>query len=601
VDDSAPKPLWLRNTHLVAGMLVVVTALASVAVLQLRATSARRAAVSVASLSQDVENSIAAADPAFVVAAMHEKLLDAIDGAQFSSAVMDLREDIATFGPPAIDGDAVAAASYGAALRQAFWTVSRDAQLANIRTQQIQMGIVATGAIVLILLIRSVAAAQQAAHQPRRTPTSHPSQIDPLTGLGRIDSVRDRLSELLKVGAPGSGFVGMLAVGIQPEHEHFLPLTRLQLDAALVETTTRLRKAVRATDFVARLARDELAVALPVSPRVEDPGRVASKVLGALDAPIVLDGVSIRPNPRVGIAISPLDAVTPDGLIERARLARRAASDSPAAVYRSYSENLAPTELGTLQMLEDLRAALAADDGQLWVAYQPKIDLRTERVVGFEALARWDHPRLGRIGPADFIQVAEESDLILELGTWVLDSVCAQLANWRSYLDEPIPVSVNVSSRQFEGTGIASVVRAALAKHDIPAELLELELTETMLLEDRQDLVRMMNDLSDLGVKIAIDDFGTGYSALSYLKQFPIDVLKIDRAFIREIGGDDGDEAISTAIISMAHSMALQVVAEGVETPEQLSILRTLGCDAAQGFYFAHPAPPAEIRHRTTA
>lgn len=596
--DRNPGRATRRHGYLLVGIAVALAALVAVAVLQVRATNSRNASSATISLALDVSDAIAGSEAPVATEPLHGKLIAALGELGDSTQLSALRDQLAALAPAAIAGEPTARSEYGTALRSTIRAISRESRVVTIRTQQYQMGIVAGAAIGLIALIGSVAAKRHPDPRHRRSRGHHPSQVDPLTGLGRIDAVRDRLSGLLATGSPSGGFVAMLAVGIQPEHEHFLPLSRAQLDAALLATSRRLRAAVRATDTVARLARDELAVALPPSPRVEDPGRVASKILGALDKSIDVGDAVVVPNPRVGVAIAPLDAVTADGLIQRARLARRAASDSPAAVYRSYSEDLAPTELGTIEMQEHLRAALEADDGQLWVAYQPKIDLTTERVVGFEALARWNHPSRGTVPPSEFIRVAEETDLILDLGLWVLNQVCAQIAAWATHIDQHMPVSVNVSGRQFEDPSLATTIREVLQRHQVPANLLELELTEGVLLEDRQDLVTMMHELRELGVKIAVDDFGTGYSALSYLKRFPIDVLKIDRAFIRDLNGDDGDEAISTAIIAMAHSLALEVVAEGVETPEQLHVLQALGCDTAQGFYFAHPAPPAEIEHR---
>ncbi len=598
VEHNQAKPPWRRHGHLLIGVAIVVASLCAVTILQFRATNSRTTSQGAVALALDAVDSFQAGEAAEASAALHQKMLGALETLNPSGATLQTAQLLGRIGPAAIAGDGFAAGAYGVAVRDLVRGITRDANITTVRTQQVQMGIVAGAAIALVMLIGSVAARRNPAPAGRKSRAHHPSQTDPLTGLGQIDAIRDRLTELLDSSKPGTGFVGMLAVGIQPEHEHFMPLTRSQLDAALLETSERLRETVRATDTVARLARDELAVALPSSPRVEDPGRVASKILGALDRPIDVGEVMVRPNPRVGIAIAPLDAVTPDGLIQRARLARRAASDSPAAVYRSYSSGLAPSELGSLETHADLAAALEADDGQLWVAYQPKIDLNSERVVGFEALARWDHPVRGPVSPAEFIAVAEETQLIVALGRWVLDKVCAQIATWEQHIQQRIPVSVNVSGRQFEHPGLAADVKEILETHGVGAEMLELELTEGILLEDRLELISMMHELSELGVKIAVDDFGTGYSALSYLKRFPIDVLKIDRAFIRDLQGDNSDEAISTAIISMAHSLALEVVAEGVETPEQLSVLRNLGCDAAQGFYFAHPAPPSEIETR---
>jgi EAL domain-containing protein (putative c-di-GMP-specific phosphodiesterase class I) len=362
-----------------------------------------------------------------------------------------------------------------------------------------------------------------------------------------------------------------------------------------------LQSSLRATDVVARLARDELAVVMPPTPRVEDPGRVAGKLLASLDGPLELNGSIVRPNPRVGVAIAPVDAVTPDGLIQRAHLARQAAGAAPEAAYRSYRDGLAPGGLNTVELIDELGAALAADDGQLWVAYQPKIDLQRETVAGFEALARWDHPRFGSISPAVFVRAAEQSDVIFDLGAWVFNKVCAQLAAWNANLNQLVPVSVNVSARQLERSGLADLVRDTLERHGVPADLLELELTEAILIDEGPELSAIIDRLSGLGLTIAIDDFSTGHSVLGHLRRFPIDVLKIDRAFIRDIDDPGPDGATSTEIIEMAHSLSLRVIAEGVETPEQLSVLRTLGCDAAQGYYFAHPSSAAEIDRRAAA
>ncbi len=588
----------MQHAHLTLGFLVVIAAATALAVLQMRSTDIRQQADTAVFLADDVGAAIAdRAAPAAMVA-LHQKMLGAIDATAASPRVARTRARLEGLGLLAIGGDPEARAGYAAALREASRAIGEDASATGIRIQQTQMGIIAGAAIVLILLIRSVAAKQQASPRPRRTHSVQPITIDPLTRLGPIDAVRERLQELLDGAGPAAGFVGLVVVGIQPEHEHFLPLTRAQLDATLVETSRRLRAAVRATDVVARLARDELAVVMAPSPRVEDPGRVAGKLLGALDVPTEALGAVIRLNPRVGVAIAPLDAATPDGLIQRARLARRAAGASPAAIYRAYDEEVAAAEIGSVQLLADLSDALAADDGQLWVAYQPKIDLRDEIVAGFEALARWDHPRLGSISPARFVRAAEQSDLIFALGAWVFDEVVAQLAAWATSLEHVVPVSVNVSGRQLERGGLAALVADTLQRHGVPAELLELELTEGILLDDRPDLMATMEEVSRLGVKIAVDDFNTGHSAIRYLKRFPIEVLKIDRTFIRQMDDHRSDQATSTAIIDTAHSMSLRVVAEGVETPEQLDVLRTLGCDAAQGFYLAHPTSPDEIDRR---
>ncbi len=598
MESNSPKSFWVQNAHLAIGSAVVLIAAVALTMLQVRSTSVVREAEATVNLADDVHAAMAAEAAPAATIALHHKMVGAIDASGPSSRVAGLRAELAAFGLLASSGDSDARAVYTATLRDASRAIRADATTTSIRMQQMQMGVIAGAAIILILLIRSVAAKRQLRPHPRRVHPVSPAEPDPLTGLGAIDTVRQRLGELLDGAEPRPGFVGLLIVGIQPEHERFLPLTREQLDDTLAETSRRLQSSVRASDLVARLARNELAVVMATSQRVEDPGRVARKLLGSLDGPLELGGTIVRPNPRVGVAIAPIDAVTPDGLIQRARLARRTAGTAPSAVYRSYRKELAPDDLDMVQLMEDLVAARAADDGQLWVAYQPKIDLVNERVAGFEALARWDHPRYGVIPPVTFIRAAEQSDLILDLGAWVLDRVCAQLAAWAANLSQLVPVSVNVSGRQLESPGLADLIQGTLEKHGVPPELLELELTEAILLDERPEFTDTLDRLSDLGVRIAVDDFTTAFSVLGHLKRFPIDVLKIDRTFIREIEDDRAERASSSEIIEMAHSMSLRVVAEGVETPEQLHVLRTFGCDAAQGFYFAHPTSAAEIDRR---
>lgn len=596
--SKTPKSFWAQHAHLAAGFIVVLIAALALTVLQVRRMNARQDAEAAVNLADDMHAAIAAEAAPVAMAALHQKLLSAIDASGPSAQVVALREELAGLGMLTIGGDPSARDRYSTALRNLSRAIRADATANSIRAQQREMGVIAGAAIILILLLRSVAARRQPSPRPRRVRQPHPVEPDPLTGLGPIDTVRERLGELLDGTPAAAGFVGLLIIGLQPEHDRFLPLTREQLDGTLAETSRRLSSSVRTTDVVARLARNELAVVMPPSPRFEDPGRVAGKLLQALDGPLELHGAVVRPNPRIGVAIAPVDAVTPDGLIQRARLARRAAGAAPAAVYRSYGEELAPGRLETVRLLDDLSAALAAQDGQLWVAYQPKIDLIAEKVAGFEALARWDHPQFGSIPPTAFVRAAEQSEVILELGAWVFDRVCAQLAVWAANLNQLVPVSVNVSGRQLEAAGLADLVRETLEKHGVPGHLLELELTEAILVDERTDLTATLDQLSDLDVKIAVDDFSTAYSVLGHLKRFPIDVLKIDRTFIREIEDDRADRATSNEIIEMAHSMSLRVVAEGVETPEQLGVLRALGCDAAQGYYFAYPTSPAEIDRR---
>lgn len=598
MESEPSKSFWVQHAHLGLGVIVVLMATTVLSALQIRSANIRHETEAAVFVAEDLRLAMAEGAPPVALTALHQKLLGAIENSNPSPRVEAIHAELESLGMLAAGGETRTQVAYSNALRDVSQAMRHDAVEGVIRVQQTQTGVIAGAAIILILLIRDVASKRESTPRPRRAHPAPPVEIDPLTGLGPVDAVRERLGELLDESDPGPGFVGLLIVGLQPEHERFLPLTRAQLDATLAETSRRLRASLRATDVLARMARDELAVVMPPSPRLEDPGRVAGKLLRALEGPLEMDGAVVRPNPRVGVAVAPVDAVTPDGLIQRARLARRSAGSAPTAAYRTYGDEPEPGSLELGRVVEDLASALEADDGQLWIAYQPKIDLLNEKVDGFEALARWDHPRLGSVPPATFVRAAEQSDLIFTLGAWVLDRVCAQLAAWSAGLDQLVPVSVNMSGRQFEHTGLADLVRDTLEKHRVPAELLELELTEAILVDDRSDLSDTMDQLSNLGVRIAIDDFSTGYSVLAHLKRFPIDVLKIDRSFIREMDDHRLEGATSNEIIEMAHSMSLRVVAEGVETPEQLAVLRKLGCDAAQGYYFAHPASPAEIDRR---
>ena len=386
----------LRHGPLVAGIVIALVAAVAVLALQTRASRVRFASDQVMQLSLDLSDGIErGANPA-TIAALQSRLVSATE----SNVMPPEARSIAASLRDAVDPvDEQASLVHRENLRALFRSVDKSSRVVALRTQQSQMTIIAGAAIALVLLLRIVAAARPSAVRPRHEPIAG---VDPLTGLARMAALRQHLAAALAESEAVAGFVGMLAVGIHPEHENFLPLRRSQLDAALVEAANRLRGALRSTDLIVRLARNELAVALPVSPRVEDAGRVAAKVIGALEVPFVAEGATVLLNPRVGTAVAPLDAGSPEGLIERARHARRAASGAPEPGYRAYRESLEPADLESINTADLLHLALEDAAEQLWVAYQPKIDLSTERVVGFEALARWDHPLIGSIPPREF-------------------------------------------------------------------------------------------------------------------------------------------------------------------------------------------------------
>jgi len=261
--------------------------------------------------------------------------------------------------------------------------------------------------------------------------------------------------------------------------------------------------------------------------------------------------------------------------------------------FQFYSKNVKALSLERLTLESDLRHAL--EHGEFRLHYQAKLDLKTDRITGVEALLRWQHPTLGMVAPAQFIPLAEETGLIVPIGRWVLQTACAQCAAWRRDGLSPLPVAVNLSSRQFADANLLTDIKDVLRASGLDPRLLELEITESMMMQKPERAAQLLGAIKELGVRLAIDDFGTGYSSLAQIKRFPIDTLKIDRSFIREIMIDASDRAIPEAIIAMGKTLSLKIVAEGVETGEQQSYLRSRACDEIQGFYFSKPIPPEDF------
>jgi EAL domain-containing protein (putative c-di-GMP-specific phosphodiesterase class I)/CheY-like chemotaxis protein len=308
--------------------------------------------------------------------------------------------------------------------------------------------------------------------------------------------------------------------------------------------------------------------------------------VGALSAPFDLGGHQAYISASIGIALFPSDGQEPDALIKNADTAMYRAKEQGRNGYQFYLPQMNERLTQRLQLEAQLRGAL--DRKEFLLHYQPKVSLATGAITGFEALLRWQHgERL--VPPAEFIAVLEETSLIVPVGEWVLRSVCEQLRRWEQSGIAVRPVAVNLSARQFQRKGLATVVGQVLRENKIDPDLLELELTETLLMSEAEEAVETLLQLKSLGVQLAVDDFGTGYSSLAYLKRFPLNALKIDRAFIRNAVTDPDDAAIALTIINLAHSLKLKVVAEGVETEGQLNFLRSHGCDEMQGYYFARP------------
>ncbi|NIM27671.1 MAG: EAL domain-containing protein [Gammaproteobacteria bacterium] len=370
-------------------------------------------------------------------------------------------------------------------------------------------------------------------------------------------------------------------------------------DQLLKAVAARLMDCVRHSDLVARpgndeddteLSRfggDEFTLFIPNVDRLENATLVARRILKAMQEPLRLSARELFVTTSIGIAVCPTDGDSVDTLLKHAAVAVSHAKERGRNTYQYYAKELNTRSVERLTMENDLRKAL--DNKELFLVFQPKTEVRTGRVIGAEALMRWKHPKLGVVPPDQFIPLAEEMDLILAFGEWALYAVCRLSKRWQTQTD-PIRVSVNVSSRQFQKSDrLMLTVRNALETTGLAGKYLGLELTESMLMENPQEIARTLKTIKDMGVKVSIDDFGTGYSSFSNLRRFPLDELKIDRSFLNSVPKNADDTAIVGAMIAMAHGLGLGVVAEGVEREEQLDFLRDRGCDEYQGFLASKP------------
>jgi diguanylate cyclase (GGDEF)-like protein len=359
-------------------------------------------------------------------------------------------------------------------------------------------------------------------------------------------------------------------------------------DDLLKQIATRLTACLRAGDTVSRLAGDEFAVVLPSVENAIDTRHLAQRLLDCFVEPFRLKEQRIYITASIGVTLYPGDATTVEGLLKNADTAMYRAKDAGRNNYQFYSTDMHTHAVERLKLENALRGA--TERGELVLHYQPLVDLKSGQIEGMEALLRWNHPELGLVPPLEFIPLAEETGLIIPIGEWVLRSACAQTRAWQAAGLPPLRLSVNLSARQFQ-KDLVGMVASVLEETGLEPKYLELELTESVVMKNPEAAVATLDALDRMGVRLSIDDFGTGYSSLSYLKRFPIDTLKVDRSFVRDIPGDADDMLITTGIIGLAHSLGIQVVAEGVETSAQLSFLRAQNCDAMQGYYFSKPLP----------
>lgn len=364
-------------------------------------------------------------------------------------------------------------------------------------------------------------------------------------------------------------------------------------DVLLKGVAQRLRACVREVDSVARMGGDNFTVLLRELSDGQEASVVARKILDSLQVPFIVNGHELIITASIGISVYPTDGEDVQTLLKNADAAMDYAKERGRNNYQFYSSHMTVTAFERLMLESSLRKALERDEFELH--YQPQLNVANGRVVGCEALLRWRHPELGLISPLRFIPLAEDTGLIIPITEWVLATACRQAQKWQEAGLPLMRMAVNISSRHFREAGLDMMVERVLTETGMPPEYLELELTESVIMEYTDATVQTIGRLWAIGVQLALDDFGTGYSSLSYLKRFPMHVLKVDRSFIKDLTIDSGDAALTRAIIVMAHSLEMQVVAEGVETAEQLEYLRNEGCDFIQGYYYSPPCPSAEF------
>ncbi len=366
-------------------------------------------------------------------------------------------------------------------------------------------------------------------------------------------------------------------------------------DQLLVAVGERLQRCARRGDTVARLGGDEFTLLLDGVTDLDRAAQVAERILDEMRAPFTLQDQQVFISPSIGIARSPAVGGTAADVLRDADLAMYAAKHYGKGGYTVFDPAMNSQAWDRMTLELDLRRAI--EGGELRVYYQPLIDLASEQIIGVEALVRWEHPQRGLISPAEFIPIAEETGLIVPLGLWVLETACRQVRAWQVATPQapPLRLNVNLSARQVQQPTLIAEIGAILAITGFPIAALTLEITENLTIDRADGALAMLTRLKALGVHLVIDDFGTGYSALSYLKRYPIDGLKLDRSFVDGLDQDPEDTAIIHAILAVAHALNLSVTAEGIETVEQLSALRALGCAWGQGYYFARPLPPAEF------
>ena len=458
---------------------------------------------------------------------------------------------------------------------------------ANVSTRCVRR---ANGAVdYFVMVIQDITERKQAEEHIERL-----AHHDALTGLPNRVLLSDRLQQTVARAARDHTLAGTMLVDLDRFKLINDGLGHAVGDRLLREVAERLQECIRQGDTISRQGGDEFAVLLPDLENDEGAVRIAQRMLESVAEPYRLDSHELSVTCSIGISLYPRDGRNADLLLKNADIALYRAKDMGRNTYQFYLSGATVMSRDRLTLEASLRYAVERQ--QLEVYYQPKWDFHAGAITGAEALIRWNHPQRGLLPPARFIAIAEDSGLVLPMGEWVLRDALRTISELHRNGFPGLRIAVNLSGRQFRQENLAEMIQGALAETGFNPAFLELELTESILMHNNEENMAMLRALKTMGTRIAIDDFGTGYSSLSYLQQFPVDVLKIDRAFVIDLPTSVSSAAIVDAIVTLAHGLGLEVVAEGVETPEQLEFLRTHGCDEGQGYYFGRPLPLAEFR-----
>lgn len=456
-----------------------------------------------------------------------------------------------------------------------------------LKTVEISTSVSARDPIRFSVFIRDLSQRNEAQERIQRL-----SHFDVLTGLPNSSLFSDLVRQALGQAQRNREALALLYIDLDNFKHVNDTLSHRVGDLLLIDLTKRFQLALRAGDTLCRLGGDEFIVLLPHS-AAEDAAHVAERLIHTSTQAASIEGNELVVTPSLGIALYPADGEDYETLLSKADTATHRAKQDGRATYRFFTAEMQRRSTRTLKLEAALRRAL--ENRELSLNYQPQVDLREGCLVGVEALLRWRHPELGQVSPAEFIPVAESSGLILPIGEWVMRTAMQQLLDWdRQGLTVPV-VAVNLSAVQFRKERLVQDVKDILAELGVPPARLEIELTESLMMDNPVAAVAVMDELHRAGIQLSIDDFGTGYSSLNYLKRFRIDKLKIDQSFVRDLDKDPEDEAIVRAIISLAESLRFRTIAEGVETEAQLDFLRAAGCQEVQGYLFARPMPAAEL------